>query len=456
MLWTILEQMQSPRVTMPERRWKMRKSFSRSTLRGQKGFSETDLKLEIVSQDALRRSLFPLGGLTKDFVKKIAAENRLQHVLQKKESMGICFVGKRNFENFILQYLQPRPGKFISIEDNRVLGTHKGSPHGPPGSVPGPAADQPRALDRRGATRRPGPGQDDGVPLPLPPPDGASALRADPQSRRHRVGDGREGCAGPGHGPVRRLLQRGRVSGQRENPALGAVCLRPPEGQERVQGGHRGPQRWRGQWPGVGSDALKEAGAAGLAGRGDKGPAVEAELKPHPCSGHSEGRTRPPWAHVSRFTALLAGRGARLGRLRRAHPALCEADPGEPRVRAGSGEEGQLGGGAPCTGLQGRGCPSHWHSAPQWRAAASAERWGAGHRPRATFQLAACPPSAALRVPLRPGAYRKATLCITSRFSSSCQPGGASGPSSRAGTLASPTALSTHRRAGRLGSYPPR
>ncbi|XP_077614161.1 mitochondrial tRNA-specific 2-thiouridylase 1 isoform X3 [Crocuta crocuta] len=126
MLWTILEQMQSPRVTMPERRWKMRKSFSRSTLRGQKGFSETDLKLEIVSQDALRRSLFPLGGLTKDFVKKIAAENRLQHVLQKKESMGICFVGKRNFENFILQYLQPRPGKFISIEDNRVLGTHKG------------------------------------------------------------------------------------------------------------------------------------------------------------------------------------------------------------------------------------------------------------------------------------------------------------------------------------------
>lgn len=40
--------------------------------------------------------------------------------------MGICFVGKRNFEDFILQYLQPRPGKFISIEDNKVLGTHKG------------------------------------------------------------------------------------------------------------------------------------------------------------------------------------------------------------------------------------------------------------------------------------------------------------------------------------------
>nr|XP_059881813.1 mitochondrial tRNA-specific 2-thiouridylase 1 isoform X3 [Delphinus delphis] len=118
--------MQLLRVTMQERPWKMKRSFSRSTLRGQKGFLEIDLKLEMVSQDALRRTLFPLGGLTKDFVKKIAAENRLHHVLQKKESMGICFVGKRNFENFILQYLQPRPGKFISIEDNKVLGTHKG------------------------------------------------------------------------------------------------------------------------------------------------------------------------------------------------------------------------------------------------------------------------------------------------------------------------------------------
>ncbi|XP_059881811.1 mitochondrial tRNA-specific 2-thiouridylase 1 isoform X2 [Delphinus delphis] len=89
-------------------------------------FKDQTFFLSQVSQDALRRTLFPLGGLTKDFVKKIAAENRLHHVLQKKESMGICFVGKRNFENFILQYLQPRPGKFISIEDNKVLGTHKG------------------------------------------------------------------------------------------------------------------------------------------------------------------------------------------------------------------------------------------------------------------------------------------------------------------------------------------
>ncbi|XP_036905257.1 mitochondrial tRNA-specific 2-thiouridylase 1 isoform X3 [Sturnira hondurensis] len=126
MLWAILEQTRLPRATTQGPPWRTKKSFSRSTSRGQEGFSETDSRLETVSQEALRRTLFPLGGLTKGFVKKIAAENGLHHVLQKKESMGVCFVGKRNFENFILQYLQPRPGKFISIEDGRVLGAHRG------------------------------------------------------------------------------------------------------------------------------------------------------------------------------------------------------------------------------------------------------------------------------------------------------------------------------------------
>ena len=48
-------------------------------------FKDQTFFLSQVSQDALRRTIFPLGGLTKEFVKKIAAENRLHHVLQKKE-----------------------------------------------------------------------------------------------------------------------------------------------------------------------------------------------------------------------------------------------------------------------------------------------------------------------------------------------------------------------------------
>ncbi|XP_063073291.1 mitochondrial tRNA-specific 2-thiouridylase 1 [Engraulis encrasicolus] len=82
--------------------------------------------LSQVSQDALRHTLFPLASLTKDFVKKMAAEAGFQHVLKKKESMGICFIGERHFEEFILEYLEPRPGNFVSIEDGKVMGEHKG------------------------------------------------------------------------------------------------------------------------------------------------------------------------------------------------------------------------------------------------------------------------------------------------------------------------------------------
>ncbi|XP_045147784.1 mitochondrial tRNA-specific 2-thiouridylase 1 isoform X3 [Echinops telfairi] len=206
------------------------------------GFKDQTFFLSQVSQDALRRTIFPLGELTKDFVKKIAAENKLHHVLQKKESMGICFIGKRDFEKFLLQYLQPRPGNFISIEDNKVLGKHQGAPRRPPRAVPGAAAHQPRALDRRGAARRPGPRPDDGVPLPLPPPDGASALRADPQSGRHRVGDRCEGRARAHPRAVRCVLQGGRVPGQREDPATGAIGLHAPEGPEQTSSGLPGPR----------------------------------------------------------------------------------------------------------------------------------------------------------------------------------------------------------------------
>ncbi|KAA8580018.1 hypothetical protein FQN60_005553 [Etheostoma spectabile] len=64
--------------------------------------------LSQISQDALRQTMFPLAGLTKEFVKKIAAEAGFHHVLKKKE------------------YLEPKPGNFVSIEDGTVMGTHKG------------------------------------------------------------------------------------------------------------------------------------------------------------------------------------------------------------------------------------------------------------------------------------------------------------------------------------------
>ncbi|XP_072327011.1 mitochondrial tRNA-specific 2-thiouridylase 1-like [Scyliorhinus torazame] len=81
--------------------------------------------LSRISQHALRHTIFPLGALRKNVVKELAAEAGFHHVLKRKESMGICSISERNFENVILVYLETRPGSFVSIEDGKVMGMHK-------------------------------------------------------------------------------------------------------------------------------------------------------------------------------------------------------------------------------------------------------------------------------------------------------------------------------------------
>ncbi|XP_063478647.1 mitochondrial tRNA-specific 2-thiouridylase 1 isoform X10 [Symphalangus syndactylus] len=248
MLWIILGQMPLPQVTTRELHWKMKKSFSRSTLRSQKGFSEIDLKLEMVSQDALRRTIFPLGGLTKAFVKKIAAENRLHHVLQKKESMGMCFIGKRNFEHFLLQYLQPRPGHFISIEDNKVLGTHKGwflYTLGQRANIGG--LREPWYVVEKDSVK--------GDVFVAPRTDHPALYRDLLRTSRVHwiteeppaalVRDKMMECHFRFYHQMALVccvLQGGRVPGQREDPAAGTVCLHAPEGPAQSWGGHQEPQ----------------------------------------------------------------------------------------------------------------------------------------------------------------------------------------------------------------------
>ena len=58
-----------------------------------------------VPKDQLKHVLFPLGSLTKAHVKEIAKQAYL-HNFDKKESMGICFIGKRKFEDFLPTYLE--------------------------------------------------------------------------------------------------------------------------------------------------------------------------------------------------------------------------------------------------------------------------------------------------------------------------------------------------------------
>ena len=72
-------------------------------------------------------ALFPLGGLVKNDVRAIALDDpRLAAVAEKRESMGICFVGKRKFGSFLSQYLPDRPGNYVHLETGEVVGTHRG------------------------------------------------------------------------------------------------------------------------------------------------------------------------------------------------------------------------------------------------------------------------------------------------------------------------------------------
>lgn len=70
--------------------------------------------------------MFPLGDLSKDIVKSLAKSIGLEKIAKKKESVGICFIGKRNFKDFIPTYIDDKPGNFIDLETGEIVGTHKG------------------------------------------------------------------------------------------------------------------------------------------------------------------------------------------------------------------------------------------------------------------------------------------------------------------------------------------
>jgi tRNA-uridine 2-sulfurtransferase len=78
-----------------------------------------------VSREALARTLFPIGHLTKPEIRK-EAEKRNLITANKKESMGICFVGKVGIREFLSQYIDTEPGSIIDDKGVEV-GTHDGA-----------------------------------------------------------------------------------------------------------------------------------------------------------------------------------------------------------------------------------------------------------------------------------------------------------------------------------------
>lgn len=81
--------------------------------------------LSQLTQQQLAKVLFPLANLKKSAVRKIAEKYQLI-TAQKKDSTGICFIGERQFMQFLQNYIPNQPGKIIDIHTNTVVGEHIG------------------------------------------------------------------------------------------------------------------------------------------------------------------------------------------------------------------------------------------------------------------------------------------------------------------------------------------
>ena len=94
-------------------------------LRGIDSNKDQTYFLSQVSKEQLENVLFPVGDMEKKDVRKIAEEYELI-TAKKKDSTGICFIGERNFKNFLKNYLPNQPGDVINIDTNEVIGKHIG------------------------------------------------------------------------------------------------------------------------------------------------------------------------------------------------------------------------------------------------------------------------------------------------------------------------------------------
>ena len=83
-------------------------------LAGKDGNKDQSYFLCQLSQKQLSRTLFPIGELTKPAVRKIAAENNLI-TADKKDSQGLCFIGKVRLPDFLQQQLKPKEGVIVEV-----------------------------------------------------------------------------------------------------------------------------------------------------------------------------------------------------------------------------------------------------------------------------------------------------------------------------------------------------
>lgn len=93
-------------------------------LRGLDSNKDQTYFLMMLTQAQLQKSLFPIGDMQKTEVRALALEYDLA-TAKKKDSTGICFIGERNFKDFLKNYLPSKPGLMKTL-DGKVIGKHEG------------------------------------------------------------------------------------------------------------------------------------------------------------------------------------------------------------------------------------------------------------------------------------------------------------------------------------------
>ena len=73
----------------------------------------------------LRKALFPIGHYRKEEVRQIAEREHLINA-KRKDSQGICFLGKINYNDYIRRYLGENEGEVVELETGKCIGKHKG------------------------------------------------------------------------------------------------------------------------------------------------------------------------------------------------------------------------------------------------------------------------------------------------------------------------------------------
>ena len=78
-----------------------------------------------LTQAQLKNAMFPIGEIEKPRVRELARQAGFVNAA-KKDSTGVCFIGERDFKQFLMQFLPARPGNMVDVDSGRIIARHDG------------------------------------------------------------------------------------------------------------------------------------------------------------------------------------------------------------------------------------------------------------------------------------------------------------------------------------------